>query len=69
MFGAASMFTERGLVRDLPQMRRFYEADLAAVQGVLDEESFEQAVDRGRSMSVNEAIAFALDEGVGAAEQ
>ncbi len=61
LFGVAEALRERVATRLLPTERESYERDLAAVRAALGEERFAAAWAEGRAMSLEQAVAFALE--------
>ena len=62
LFGVAEALGQLVGTRVPPAERMGYEQDLAAVRGVLSDESFAGAWAEGRAMSIEQAIAYALDD-------
>jgi predicted ATPase/class 3 adenylate cyclase len=61
LFGMAEGIGQLVGTRVPPAEREAYEQDLATVRGVLSEESFAAAWAEGRAMSIEQAIAYALE--------
>ena len=63
LFGAAVALSERtGAGISWPVLRGLNERDLARARGSLDQEVFERAWTEGRSMTPEEAVAYAHSE-------
>ena len=60
LFGVTEAFRERG-TRLPPAERAGYEQDQAAAQTVLGAAAFTAAWNEGRTMSLEQAVAYALD--------
>jgi predicted ATPase/transcriptional regulator with XRE-family HTH domain len=61
--GAAAALRDADGTAILPQQQSAYDLFLADLRQVLDEDAFALAWERGRAMSVEEAIAYALHDG------
>jgi hypothetical protein len=62
LFGVADAVRTRMGVRVRPTERAFYEHDVRALRNELGDERFAAAWNDGRSMSLEEAVAYALGE-------